>query len=52
MIGKVTNIINADKALLLYYQRSGGAIPKTFYQTILNCKQRMIRLFAVYFWVK
>jgi len=34
LIGKVTNIINADKAPLLYHQRSVGEIPKTFYQTI------------------
>ena len=34
LIGQVTNILNADKAPLLYHQRSVGEIPKTFYQTI------------------
>jgi len=33
LIGKVINIINTEKAPLLYHKRSVGEIPKTFYQS-------------------
>ena len=32
LIGQVHRIVNANKAPLLYHQRSVGGIPKTFYQ--------------------